>query len=243
MMKKQQQKILPVPTENMRSTHVRIDNLQRPLHIKGFLQWLFQTCNISVKEADVWINSIKTHCYIDFDTVEDAEKCITAVTGKSYPVSNNCILCASYTSISAKQAPTSEEANMKPNEWRYNSNLNSSVPGSNIVARIKNGIISGDDNITSSGSAEMKNAALKRKLTEAMESIQGPSNIFKKATVSATTISNQRTSYPMAFEEKMVEVRKTVASPSITWCPVSNFIAQTRIKLFKHRMGTNQEKS
>ena len=100
------------------SNHVRIDNFQRPLIAKGLVQWLRETLNLSLNDSDVWINQIKTHCYVDFASIEDAEYCIKTVTGLKFPSTNTNTLVADFTQVSAKDAPTSEEAQLLPGKWK-----------------------------------------------------------------------------------------------------------------------------
>lgn len=101
-----------------RKCHVRIDNFQRPLTDKLLFEWLKAALGYELSKEMLWMNKIKTHCYIDFDSLELAEACISAVTGLKVNSKHTQHLVASMTEISAAQAETSVEGNMKPNEWK-----------------------------------------------------------------------------------------------------------------------------
>ena len=71
---------LALPTCN-----VRIDNFVRPLAQKILLQWLQEKLtknqiNVVLSPDDLWVNSIKTHCYLTLPTPEDALACIKVFT-------------------------------------------------------------------------------------------------------------------------------------------------------------------
>lgn len=237
-------------SSDVKTTHVRIDNFQRPLHVKSLLQWLCQTCQIELKEDNIWINSIKTHCYVNCASLEDAEKCISSVTGKKFPATNTSTLTASFTLVSAKDAPNSEEANLKPHEWKTFRKTRT-VDDSQTALNTNQQPPSSSSG--SSSNAINKNAALKRKLSEVMESVaNAPANLFKRATVSAiqsktassaSSATKASTSEVVtSVEESIPKLRRTETTPSISWCPVSDSVANTRIKLFRHRMGLKSDK-
>ena len=75
-------------------------------------------CECSLSLECVWVNAIKTHCYVDFSSHEKAQLCIDKVTGQRYPASSAYTLQADFTAVSAKDAPTAPEAAMKPGEWK-----------------------------------------------------------------------------------------------------------------------------
>eukprot|EP01035_Chromulina_nebulosa_P017564 gene17564-23130_t len=100
------------------TNHVRIDNFQRPLTMKGLHQWLQQTTQLTINEKDLWLNSIKTHCYITFTSSDEAKQCIELVNGKIYPDTNTSTLSAAFTNVSASEAPSSQEGQLKPGQWK-----------------------------------------------------------------------------------------------------------------------------
>ena len=102
------------------SYHVRIDNFQRPLTDKLLFEWLAKTLGHEVRKEQLWMNKIKTHCYIDFDSHNLAKSCITAVTGKKVDLKHTLELVADFTEISSNLAENSFEGKMKPNEWKNN---------------------------------------------------------------------------------------------------------------------------
>lgn len=105
--------------------HVRIDNFQRPLILKNLVMWLSEVLQQNISISNIWLNSIKTHCYIDFDSTDEALKCIQVVTGLKFPESSSITLVANFTRISAIDAPTSAEGNLRPGMWLSTS---SSIP-------------------------------------------------------------------------------------------------------------------
>lgn len=103
----------PAPTK-----HVRIDNFQRPLNVRGLVTWLSNLCQLQISENAVWLNSIKSYCYVDFDSIEEAEKCMEKISGARFPVTNPLILIVNYTNVSAKDATSHHpEALMKLDQW------------------------------------------------------------------------------------------------------------------------------
>ena len=105
-------------TEIAQKCHVRIDNFQRPLTDKLLFEWLATTLGYELSKEQLWMNKIKTHCYIDFDSLQSAEACIAAVTGQKVNSKHTQHLVAAITTISAAEADTSVEGNMKPQEWK-----------------------------------------------------------------------------------------------------------------------------
>lgn len=99
------------------SKHLRIDNFQRPLNQKSLTEFLTIKLGVSFVDGDIWLNGIKTHCYVDFSDVESATQAKAHLEGERWPTTNPKPLEVSYTSVSAKDAPTSAEAAMRPGEW------------------------------------------------------------------------------------------------------------------------------
>lgn len=105
--------------ESLRSKYIRIDNFQRPLHLKNLIQWLQTTLELpDLEEESVWLNSIKTHCYLQLPSEEVAELSIQRVSGQKFPSTNVKSLSADFTTVSPADAPQSLEAQMKPEEWK-----------------------------------------------------------------------------------------------------------------------------
>ena len=66
------------------SCNVRIDNFVRPLNQKVLLQWIQDKLNknqveVSLVPEDLWVNSIKTHCYVTFPSPKEALACINVI--------------------------------------------------------------------------------------------------------------------------------------------------------------------
>lgn len=101
-----------------RTNFLRIDNFQRPLNNRSLKQWLIEILGTPFEDEDIWLNAIKTHCYVDFPSVDAAAAAIERLKGHRWPSSNPRILEANFTSISAKDAPTSQEAGLRSDQWR-----------------------------------------------------------------------------------------------------------------------------
>jgi len=113
---RQESSLIP-PSVNPATTHLRIDNFQRPLKLEGLSLWLQKHSGLTVPVENIWINSIKTHCYVDFESIEDAKKCREAVHGLHWAAGTAIALVADYTQVSAKEAETAPEAKLKPDQW------------------------------------------------------------------------------------------------------------------------------
>ena len=98
--------------------HVRIDNFQRPLTDKALYTWMAEKLGHPVDTTQLWLNKIKTHCYMDFPTREAAQACIDAVTGCKVDSKHSMVLEADFTDISVAEAEESGEAKCKPGEWK-----------------------------------------------------------------------------------------------------------------------------
>ncbi len=104
--------VAPKPTRTL-----RIDYFQRPLIFKSLKVWLESICNRELADSDIWLNGIKTHCYVDFESVQEAESVLPRIHGIKWPASNPNALEAHFTAVSAASAPKSAEAALKPGEW------------------------------------------------------------------------------------------------------------------------------
>jgi RNSP1-SAP18 binding (RSB) motif len=150
--------------------HVRIDNFQRPLTDKLLFEWLAKVLGHEVPKEKLWMNKIKTHCYIDFETLELANACIAAVTGQKVDDKHSLHLVAASTDVSSKDAENSVEGKLKPNEWK-NSKMQK---------------ISGSE---SSGIGNQH--GIPPKIPAAMSMAAGSLDMIKKAAYSATNSSTK----------------------------------------------------
>jgi RNSP1-SAP18 binding (RSB) motif len=125
----------------LRKCHVRIDNFQRPLTDKLLFEWLATTLGYDLSKEHLWMNKIKTHCYIDFDSLALAEACIAAVTGQKVNSKHTQHLVAALTEVSAADAETSIEGNMKPSEWKNCQSsaqkVSTSSPSANSIPKVQ----------------------------------------------------------------------------------------------------------
>ena len=101
------------------------------LLVTALLQWLndriTDNCSSAVmlNTENLWVNSIKTHCYVSLPSESFALEFIKAVHNCRWPdtgsIVNTGLLQADFTTVSATDADTSMEATMKPSEWKdYN---------------------------------------------------------------------------------------------------------------------------
>lgn len=244
---------LPMKT----TKNVRIDNFQRPLNIRGLHQWLQEVCDCSIEEKNIWLNPIKTHGYVTFNTEEEATRCVKTVTGMRFPSTNTNLLEVSNTEITAEEAPSSAEAALKPGQWR-GTTLNPPSPRGIVIPNNptleagpvvgeKRKIFSANTSASGSGSGNIFG-------------LSGTSNIFKAGMegIKAGAIGNliptptgfvtkkHRLSLGDRFpvEEETRErgkfkeggrsqdplFRKTSFSPSIYWAPVPEHVAEVRME-------------
>lgn len=170
------------------SCFVRIDNFQRPLNIRSLIKWLQDALGPEfadkISDKAVWINTIKTHCYVDFDTAELADKCIAAVTGKRFPDSNPTALTAYHTTISSVEAPTSDEAKLLPGNWTAPSTKSPRNSTSSMSPMVASKSPSAPaPTSTDRASLTVSVTGNKRKVEEGSPS--GVASMFKKATLMA----------------------------------------------------------
>lgn len=146
-------------SENETKVHVRIDYFQRPLNLKSLIDWLEKQCECSLSLESIWVNAIKTHCYVDFPSHEIAQLCIDKVTGQRYPASSAYTLEADFTTVSAKDAPTAPEAAMKPGEWKLALTLATSAADAGDSSPAAGGITVTINNTSEDGGMEAETAA------------------------------------------------------------------------------------
>lgn len=115
------------------SCHVRIDNFQRPLTLRTLVSWLEEKSNIKVDESNVWVNNIKTHCYVTFQSTEESKLCKETIEGLKYPTTNPLSLVVHYTKLPASEAAGSPEAALKLQEWVVSQNP---IPSTSIMKRL-----------------------------------------------------------------------------------------------------------
>ena len=112
--------------ESKKTKHVRIDNFQRPFtfhQLKEYLQDLLH-CTLD----NIWLHSIKTHCYITFDNDIDAMNCISKIrSGSRFPSTAPQLLLANFTNVDTDEAPTSLEADAAPNLWKEISKMKATM--------------------------------------------------------------------------------------------------------------------
>eukprot|EP01041_Mallomonas_annulata_P005491 gene5491-11044_t len=148
------------PHINPVSKHLRIDNFQRPLKLNGLHTWLEDRCGHSIHIDNIWLNSIKTHGYVSFDTEEQATHCREAVYGQNFPPGSPLTLTADFTTVSAKDAQNSNEAQLKFDAWIKNVKSTTTTPrgqgqSSRTSPMIKTEDVNANMNITITTSDEL----------------------------------------------------------------------------------------
>ena len=113
------------------TSHLRVDNFQRPLNVRALKEWLEELYGNSLDNSALWVNAIKTHCYVDLSTASEAESLRVKLNGARWPPTNPSCLVASFTEVSAADAPKSSEAAAKPGDWKKLSSLYSKVESNN----------------------------------------------------------------------------------------------------------------
>jgi hypothetical protein len=120
------------------SCHVRIDNFQRPLTLRSLVTWLEEKLNLKVEESNIWVNGIKTHCYVTFQSQEESKLCKETIEGLKFPATNPLSLIVNYTKLPANEASESSEAALKYQDWQTSrSQQTASVPISKRLGGLK----------------------------------------------------------------------------------------------------------
>ena len=225
--------------------HVRIDNFQRPLTDKALYTWMTEKLGHPVDNTQLWINKIKTHCYMDFPTREAAQACIDAVTGCKVDSKHSMVLEADFTDISVAGAEESGEAKCKPGEWK-------AFRDAAKLAAIhgKGHKVSGGNSSSSSGGNDgghdmMKKGTagtgLARQLlgtTGALRRGREEGNVDDETTNEERGNGNKKAKVEMVNEmednnESALALdslfRKTNTQPSLYWLPVSDEEIQKRM--------------
>ncbi|OAF65939.1 hypothetical protein A3Q56_06342 [Intoshia linei] len=86
----------PTPPKNEPSLYLHISNLRRPFLVAQLKNFLRQTGNYDPESF--WIDDIKTHCFVKYDTIEEAEETRFALHGLIWPISNRVTLIADFAS-------------------------------------------------------------------------------------------------------------------------------------------------
>ena len=232
------------------SCHVRIDNFIRPLTNKVLLQWLQARLGDSavLLPDDIWVNSIKTHCYVTLPSILVAEMCIKAVNGLRWPegsVTNNSQLHADFTMVAAASAECSQEAQLKPGSWKDAATLvvgsehlpDSSLPPQTLPSSSSLPVVRGR------GSAHAGIAGVLMKAVAA-SARDVPIPLAQKAVnPQARTVhsipskrerdsgdAEQNVSKKLAPAKVLEDLfRKTVATPHLYWLPVPEHVVRKRI--------------
>jgi SAP domain/RNSP1-SAP18 binding (RSB) motif len=216
--------------------HVRIDNFQRPLTEKILFSWLAQKLGYEIAASSLWMNKIKTHCYIDFPSRERAQACIDAVTGSKVDPKHTVELVADFTEVSASAAETSEEAKFKPGEWK--AYRNRAVGGGAAVSQGR-GSVSGrvvqaavGTGKRSANGEDSGETSKRRKVDEscAVEGEGGGDRSTTAAAPAAATApaAEMAVAVEGGSEEELIVLdldelfRKTTALPRLYWLPVSD---------------------
>eukprot|EP01040_Poterioochromonas_malhamensis_P014154 gene14154-15650_t len=223
-----------------KTTHIRVDNFQRPLNVKNLVKWLSDILQISVTEDKIWFNFIKTHCYIDFQSIEDAEICISKVTGLKYPNTSTAILSAHFTTVSVADAPTSTEASLKPGEWLKYKTMNNDSNQSNNEGTLLGKRKSED--VKLGGANIFKRAAVTAFQTNITTSTPKSTNTSSRLVqplgssfMATKEVDSRQKELPgqKSLDERF---RKTKTLPSISWLPVEESVAERRRNLH-NRLG------
>jgi apoptotic chromatin condensation inducer in the nucleus len=133
-MKKTAPRETEVDSGSQSTCNVRIDNFQRPFTVRSLKEWIEEKAGVSIDESGLWLNAIKTHCYVSFRDAADAAKCREAVHGERYPSSNSSTLVATFVDMSAVEASSAPEAALRLLEWRQRGQQVESAPAARLAA-------------------------------------------------------------------------------------------------------------
>lgn len=65
----------------MNQIHVHISGLKRPFTISSIKELLSRYGNVQ----DFWLNSIRSHCIVGYNTMDNAQKCVEDIDGLKWP--------------------------------------------------------------------------------------------------------------------------------------------------------------
>lgn len=84
----------PSPARNPVTRFIHIRNLVRPFTLNQLKELLRRTGNI--KEETFWIDKIKSHCYVEYESAKEAEATRKSLHGVTWPSSNPKVLRVEY---------------------------------------------------------------------------------------------------------------------------------------------------
>ena len=228
--------------------HVRIDNFQRPLTDKALYTWMAEKLGRPVDTTQLWLNKIKTHCYMDFPTRQAAQACIDAVTGCKVDSKHSMVLEADFTDISVAEAEQSGEAKCKPGEWKAfrDAAKLAAMHGKDGGSKAS----SGGGNSSSSGGNDGGHDMMKKGTVEAglARQLLGTTGALRRGREEETGTTEDTTNEDRGHGNKKARIemdnemedndqsvlaldslfRKTNTRPSLYWLPVSDEELQKR---------------
>ena len=219
---------------NPMSSHLRIDNFQRPLNIQTLRNWLQERYGKEIPMENIWLNAIKTHCYVDLDSPSSAALLRELVHNVQWPDTNPHKLFADFTTVSAAEAPTHPEAQLKPGQWI----TTSSIPTSH-TADLR--IITADNGGMPLVTAEAPLSSTKRRLGAGAGAMMGVlKNAANSAALSAKTT---RLATIDGNEETGFSTRKNRLDPAAAVTPTAIHASETErstvpAKRIRDRIGT-----
>lgn len=87
--------------EERATTTLRIDNFRRPFTLNAVKAFLRQ-CGAMVADG-FWMNAIKTHCYVTYNTVDEARQTMTRINGHVWPPETGQALAVTFSTLSAAE--------------------------------------------------------------------------------------------------------------------------------------------
>ncbi|OQS01481.1 hypothetical protein ACHHYP_00691 [Achlya hypogyna] len=118
------------PAKNPATCTLRIDNFVRPFTLPAVKEWVQQVGNF-VDDTGFWIDSIKTHCYVTFPTLELATATRERLHGQVWPTPHGKVISCDYSAETTEAIVAAKEASVvhsQPKEASKATELMSNAP-------------------------------------------------------------------------------------------------------------------
>lgn len=246
----QQKQLLALQPTNKKSCHVRIDNFIRPLTHKGLVQWLQDKLGSSIALAmnDVWVNGIKTHCYVTLPSEEVAADLISSTNGCQWlegTSGGGSTLSSDFTQISAHVADRSREAKLAPGTWKASAAENEASDIEPIIAVVESElssssipVVRGRGAVAGIAGVLMKAVAASARDVPVTSVVLPPKSILqtrKLAPISSLT-KHEREDIDLEVPTKRANLskplnelfRRTETKPHLYWLPLTDYQLEIR---------------
>ena len=192
--------IIEEPKVSIETTHIRIDNFTRPLQIVDLLLWIQQITGFNyLTEQSIWINRIKSHCYIDLQSIEHSKQLINKINGLKFPKESKLLLICNYTQISVDEIRTGHvEGTLKPNEWKSHKFLSKNNTNNpiNLTLNTNNAT---NDNSNDNSNINITSNIISNVISNVNSNMNLNTNVITNLSINITPINAATTIFKSAF--------------------------------------------